>query len=102
VEVPEVRENPDAAVELTLATGLWIRGNCVNRSGHLCASSRQTWIIAWEVPLSTHRLRNGWRPTAKREGRGWQGVGLREDARSLYLAMKKESRGVFGESCDVE
>jgi hypothetical protein len=30
------------------------------------------------------------------------GVGLREDARSLYLATKKESRGVFGESCDVE
>jgi hypothetical protein len=29
-------------------------------------------------------------------------AGLREDARSLYLAMKKESRGVFGESCDVE
>src|ERR1017187_657840 len=29
-------------------------------------------------------------------------VGLREDARSLYLATKKESRGVFGESCDVE
>jgi putative DNA primase/helicase len=44
----------------------------------------------------------GCRPKARREGRGWQGVGLREDARSLYLAMKKESRGVFGESCDVE
>jgi putative DNA primase/helicase len=30
----------------------------------------------------------GCRPKAKREGRGWQGVGLREDARSFYLAMK--------------
>jgi hypothetical protein len=29
-------------------------------------------------------------------------VGLREDARRLNLAMKKESRGLFGESCDVE
>jgi putative DNA primase/helicase len=44
----------------------------------------------------------GCRPKAKREGRGWQGVGLRDDARALYLAMKKENRGVFGEACDVE
>ena len=44
----------------------------------------------------------GCRPKSRREGRGWQGVGLREDARSLYLAMKKENRGVFGEACDVE
>ena len=90
-----MRENPDAAVELTLATGLWIRGNYANRLGKPESSP-------WEVPLSTHRLRNGCRPKAKREGRGWQGVGLGEDARSLYLATKKESRGVFGESCDVE
>lgn len=39
----------------------------------------------------------GCHPKTKREGRGWQGVGLREDARSLYLAMKKESCGVFGD-----
>jgi hypothetical protein len=44
----------------------------------------------------------GCRPKSRREGRGWQGVGLREDARSLYLAMKKENRGVFDETCDVE
>jgi len=39
----------------------------------------------------------GGRPKAKREGRGWQGVGLREDARSLYLAVKPQGRGVFGD-----
>lgn len=46
----------------------------------------------------------GCRPKAKREGRGWQDIGLKEDARCLYiyLPMKKESRGVFGELCDVD
>jgi len=43
----------------------------------------------------------GCTPGTRRAGRGWQGIGLREDARSLYLAMKQQSRGVFGEDCDV-
>jgi putative DNA primase/helicase len=42
----------------------------------------------------------GCRPKAKREGRGWVGIVLREDARSLYLA-KQPGRGVFDETCDV-
>lgn len=43
----------------------------------------------------------GCRPKAKREGRGWQGVGLREDARALYLAMK-QGGGLFGDARDGE
>jgi hypothetical protein len=44
----------------------------------------------------------GCHPKSKREGRGWQGLGLREDARAIYLAMKQQNRSVFGEACDVE
>jgi putative DNA primase/helicase len=40
----------------------------------------------------------GCRPKTKREGRGWLGVGLREDARALYLTIKQQTRGVFGEA----
>ena len=69
--------------------------------------------VAFATPLATH-------PVAAREARTESGprsprvgemtglahpagkVGLREDARRLNLAMKKESRGLFGEAWDAE
>jgi len=69
--------------------------------------------VAFATPSATHPVAarggtNGVRaakPARRKNDRprapGWQGVGLREDGQSLYLPMKKESRGVFGESCDM-
>lgn len=77
------------AADLRHAYDCWCRDN-----GEKATLNRNQFVKALEDL--------GCCPKTKREGRGWQGVGLREDARSLYLAMKKESRGVIGDARDVE